>query len=163
MEYHFPLESPPIKTKFMEKARVLLLSAACAALSGCAGDLWSWVPGIYRVDIQQGNAVTETMVSQLQPGMSKRQIVYFMGTPLIQDAFHQNRWDYLYTAETDGEAQASQRITLYFEKDQLVGIDGDFRPSDEPVIVTPPHSSIVVPPRDLDDTWWGQLRRWLQK
>lgn len=146
----------------MAKTRVLPLLAVCAALSGCSLDPWGWLPGIYRVDIQQGNAITDAMVSQLQPGMSKRQIAYLMGTPLIQDAFHQERWDYIYTVEPGGQERTSKRVTLYFEKDQLVGIDGDFRPSDEPVIVTAPHSSVVVPPRDLDDTWWGHIRRWFQ-
>lgn len=146
----------------MAKNSALLLLAAAIALSGCTQGAWNWVPGIYRIDIQQGNAVTDAMVSQLQPGMSKRQVAYVMGTPLIQDAFHKDRWDYLYTLSTEGEERESRRITLYFDKDQLAGVDGDFRPSDEPVIVTAPHSSILVPHRELDDTWWGHMRRWLQ-
>lgn len=146
----------------MVKKSTLLVLAACAALSGCAQEVWNWLPGIYRVDIQQGNAITEEMVSQLQPGMSKRQVAYFMGTPLIQDSFHKDRWDYIYTIDQHGQPHNTSRITLYFEKDQLTGVDGDFRPSDEPVIVSAPHSSVVVPPRELDDTWWGHIRRWMK-
>ncbi|WP_162232247.1 outer membrane protein assembly factor BamE [Methylogaea oryzae] len=132
-------------------------------LSGCTQSAWSWVPGVYRIDIQQGNAVTDVMVSQLQPGMTKRQVAYVMGTPLIQDAFHKDRWDYIYTMAVGGEEREGRRITLYFDKDLLAGVDGDFRPSDEPVIVTAPHSSVVVPPRELDHSLWGYLRRSFEK
>lgn len=142
------------------RAAALLTLTACMALTGCGQSVWNWVPGIYRVDIQQGNAVTEEMVSQLQPGMTKRQVAYIMGTPLIQDPYHPERWDYTYTLEAGGEAREASHLSLYFSKDQLAGIEGDFRPSDEPVIATAPHSSIVVPRRELDTSWWGHIRRW---
>lgn len=147
----------------MAKTNTLLAVLACAALSGCSAGAWGWLPGIYRIDIQQGNAVTQEMVSQLQPGATKRQVAYIMGTPLIQDAFHKDRWDYVFTNEPSGEERSAKRLTLYFEKDQLAGVEGDFRPSDEAVMPTGKHSSIVVPPRDLDTTWWGQFTRWLKK
>lgn len=147
----------------MAKSRIFLAVAASAALSGCAAGTWGWLPGIYRIDIQQGNAVTQEMVSQLQPGTTKRQVAYILGTPLIQDAFHKDRWDYVFTNQPSGEDRSAKRLTLYFDKDRLVGVEGDFRPSDEVVIPAGKHTSIVVPPRELDDTWWGQFTRWLKK
>lgn len=141
----------------------ILLAAACAVLSGCTQGLWDWVPGIYRINIQQGNAITQEMVSQLQPGMSKRQVAYVMGTPLIQDAFHKNRWDYIYTLEANGEPRSIKRFALYFDKDHLAGVEGDFRPSNTPPPPTDNHSSVVLPPRELDDSWWGRLNQWIRE
>ena len=63
-------------------------------LSGCTKDK---IPGVYRINIQQGNDITQDMVSQLKPGMTKNQVAYVMGTPLIIDTFHPNRWDYIYS------------------------------------------------------------------
>lgn len=147
----------------MVKLSFLLAAAVCIAISGCSLASFDWLPGVYRIDIQQGNAVTAEMASQLQPGMSKRQVAYIMGTPLIQDAFHKDRWDYVYTVEPSGEPRSAKRITLFFDKDLLAGVEGDFRPSDEPVIVTAKHTIFVVPPRELDDSWWGQFSRWLKR
>ena len=63
-------------------------------LSGCTKDK---IPGVYRINIQQGNDITQDMVSQLKPGMTKNQVAYVMGTPLIIDTFHPNRCDYIYS------------------------------------------------------------------
>ncbi len=83
------------------------------------------MPGIYRADIVQGNIVEQEMIDQLKPGMSKRQVRFVMGSPLIIDPFHQERWDYFYSKKSDGKLQDRQRITLFFKDDKLNRIDGD--------------------------------------
>ncbi|GGE54726.1 hypothetical protein GCM10007421_31620 [Halopseudomonas oceani] len=102
---------------------MLLCSVSIGLLGGCG-----FVPGIYKIDIQQGNVVTQEMVDQLRPGMTTRQVRYIMGTPLIQDTFHPNRWDYLYSLESGHSERVQERISLNFEDNRLVGLSGDFMP-----------------------------------
>ena len=79
----------------------------------------------HRIDIQQGNLITSKEVNQLTPGMSKREVRYVLGTPLIVDPFHQNRWDYYYSLDLGYEEVARRRVTIVFEEDKLVRIEGD--------------------------------------
>jgi outer membrane protein assembly factor BamE len=91
-------------------------------------DTLAKTPLMYKPDIQQGNVVTQNDVNKLQPGMSTEQVRFIMGTPLVQDTFNQNRWDYVYTMKKGGGAVEKKRIALIFEDDQLVEIKGDYRP-----------------------------------
>ncbi|HIJ22751.1 MAG: outer membrane protein assembly factor BamE [Gammaproteobacteria bacterium] len=86
------------------------------------------VPGIYRADIHQGNILEQEMIDQLQPGMNKRQVRHIMGTPLMVDTFHQERWDYFYSLKKEGETQKRKRISLFFEGEKLVRLEGDLAP-----------------------------------
>lgn len=97
------------------------------------------LPGvsIYRADIHQGNIVEQNMVNQLKPGMNKRQVRYVMGSPLIIDPFHQERWDYFYSKKSDGKLEKQQRITLFFEQNKLVRTEGDLMPT----VATKPDSA----------------------
>jgi len=98
-----------------------LTLTAVIALAGC-------FPGVYKIDIQQGNVVTQDMIDELRPGMSKAQVRYIMGNPLITDTFHAKRWDYLYSLQTGGGKKSQKRMSLYFnEDDQLIAASGDFR------------------------------------
>lgn len=110
----------------MQNTKLLLASltfAGLAALAGCS------FPGVYKVDIQQGNVVTQDMIDQLRPGMTYRQVRFIMGSPLITDTFHPRRWDYLYSFQAGGSQRLQERISLQFdENEQLVGLAGDFMP-----------------------------------
>lgn len=110
----------------MKSSVVYSLSlAVILSLSACSTDK---IPGVYRIDIQQGNDVTQEMINQLEPGMTKNQVAYVMGTPLLIDTFHPNRWDYVYSYQPGGEDREQRRITLYFdESEKLARIDGDTR------------------------------------
>ena len=77
----------------------------------------------YKMDIHQGNFVTADMREKLKLGMSRQQVRYAMGTPLINDAFHGNRWDYVYRLEHRGKLVEQQHLAIYFESDKLVRID----------------------------------------
>jgi outer membrane protein assembly factor BamE len=110
----------------MQNTKLLLSSLTLVSLFALAGCSF---PGVYKVDIQQGNVVTQDMIDQLRPGMSRTQVRFVMGNPLITDTFHANRWDYLYSIQPGGSARQQERISLVFnEADQLVGLAGDFKP-----------------------------------
>ena len=91
-------------------------------LSSCSG-----VPFLtpYKMDIRQGNFVTAEMRDKLKLGMSRQQVRYVLGTPMVSDAFHGNRWDYVYRLESDRKIVDQQHLTIYFEGDKLVRIDDD--------------------------------------
>lgn len=80
---------------------------------------------IHTIDIQQGNVIEQEVVDQLQVGMSKQRVRFLMGSPLLQDPFHENRWDYVYTLRpgTMETVQVRQYVTVYFEDDKLVKIE----------------------------------------
>ena len=109
----------------------LILISACLLLASCSfRDFNFRLPGVYRIDIPQGNIVEQQMIDKLQPGMTKRQVRYVMGTPLLIDTFEQERWDYVHSLETRRTERQQQRVSLYFEKDLLVRIEGDMAPSE---------------------------------
>lgn len=84
----------------------------------------------YKMDIRQGNFVTPAMRDNLKIGMTKPQVLYVMGTPLIQDVFHANRWDYVYRYEHARKIVAKQKMTLYFENDKLARIVEGSQPAE---------------------------------
>jgi outer membrane protein assembly factor BamE len=86
-------------------------------------------PGVYRIDVEQGNVVTQAMVDQLKPGMTTRQVRFILGTPLLRDSFHNNRWDYIYRIRNGTEVRDQTQITVYFADDQLTHFSGSFLPS----------------------------------
>ncbi len=106
--------------------RYIIISLAILCVS-CTSTLPSIKP--YHLDIQQGNVVTTKMLMQLKPGMTKSQVRYVMGTPLIQDSFHQDRWDYVYQVSNNGNILERHRVILDFENDALKDIKGDVVPA----------------------------------
>jgi outer membrane protein assembly factor BamE len=77
--------------------------------------------------VQQGNVVNQESVSQLKQGMTKAEVRQVMGTPLLADAFHANRWDYFFSTAKGGRAQERTVLSLFFDQDKLVSITGDVR------------------------------------
>ena len=115
------------------------------------------LPGVYTLEIQQGNIIDQAMIDQLRPGMSKRQVLYVMGSPMLDDVFHKNRWNYLYSARPDGEDKIQKQITLFFENDQIVGVQGDFKPGVTPALKASNETTVDVPKRDLEKTLWEKI------
>jgi outer membrane protein assembly factor BamE len=114
------------------------LSAGCSSFSESMSSVADLVPNaldrapfVYRPEIQQGNVVEQEQVNQLQPGMSKRQVRFLLGTPMLNDVFHANRWDYAYTIGKGSTPREIRRLTVFFEDDRLVRIAGDMRPQPE--------------------------------
>ncbi len=136
------------------------MAVALCMLAGCSS-----VPRIvkeYRIDVQQGNVLTQEMVAQLRPGLSRDQVRFVLGTPLLMDMFHANRWDYFYSLQKgrSGEIE-TRRLSVYFDADgKLVRVSGDVAAAEpgvaEPVSETrnreidlgslPEDGSAVMPP-----------------
>lgn len=107
--------------------RILLISLAMACLCACG---FVGFPGVYKINVEQGNIVTQEMVDQLKPGMNRRQVRFVLGTPLIEDTFNQNRWDYLYVKRNGMKVLDESLLTVEFDGDALVRISGDLVPPD---------------------------------
>jgi len=140
----------------MKKSLILFAIAAQITLPACETVIEN-IPGVYTIDIEQGNIIDQEMINQLRPGMTKRQVLYIMGSPMLADAFHQQRWDYLYSDQPGGKDRVQKRISLYFDEDSLAGVQGDFRPSAAPVTKTSHETTIDVPKRNLEKTMWEKI------
>jgi len=105
--------------------RLAPLLLGLSLLGGCGGVK---IPGVYRLDIQQGNVITPDMLAQLEPGMEKRKVRFILGTPLIADTFNADRWDYVYTFQRSGGAIERRHMVAVFENDRLVRLEGDLEP-----------------------------------
>jgi outer membrane protein assembly factor BamE len=81
---------------------------------------------IYKLDIQQGNLFSKSLVDSLKPGMTKRQVTLVMGSPSVVSPFDQNRWDYISTLRQGNGRMQSKDLVLYFESDALSRIEGDY-------------------------------------
>ncbi|MDP1633926.1 MAG: outer membrane protein assembly factor BamE, partial [Gallionellaceae bacterium] len=77
----------------------------------------------YKVEIRQGNLITQDMRAKIKLGMTQSQVKAALGAPLINDPYHPDRWDYFYSLAQQGKVVESQRLTLYFDKDVLKRID----------------------------------------
>jgi outer membrane protein assembly factor BamE len=140
----------------MKKPVLLLAIVAPLTLVACETILTN-LPGVYSIDIEQGNMIDQSMIDQLRPNMTKRQVLYIMGSPMLADSFHQKRWDYLYSDQPGGEARQQKRVSLFFNGDNLAGVQGDFRPSALPVVKESTEATVDVPKRDLDTTMWEKI------
>lgn len=110
----------------------------CVLLASCSGTSMSWLSP-YKMDIRQGNYVTPEMREKLRFGMTRQQVRYVLGTPMVSDAFHGNRWDYVYRLEQHSEVVEKQRLTLLFDGDNLASID------DGKTVQTAPHAAVAAP------------------
>lgn len=100
----------------LRAAGVLLL----VLVAGCE----SFLPSFYSVPVRQGNYIDQTMVGQLHPGMTRPQVQRIMGTPLLADPFHQNRWDYYYSYRKGGKLIEQRHVALFFTGDTLDRVEG---------------------------------------
>lgn len=121
-----------MNTAFYRVPALLLLLAGGALLPACKSVDVPKVPGVtpYRMVIQQGNFVSQEMVSQLKLGMTKEQVRYVLGTPLVTDIFHADRWDYVFYRELADGKREQRNLSVIFEKDKLARVLGDLLPSE---------------------------------
>ena len=141
-------------------AAALLAAALGGAAAGCAKLPEMPIPGLYRLDVRQGNALDDEALVLLETGMERSRVRRLLGTPAVSDVFHPDRWEYLYSYAPGGEQQQWRRITLHFEDDRLVRIEGDLRPADAGTPEEPPRV-VLVPPRPPPKGIIGRLlRRW---
>ena len=117
---------PPLKLKWkFYPMRTLLILVAISTLCACG---FVGFPGVYKIDVEQGNIVTQEMADQLRPGMSRRQVRFILGTPLIEDPFNQDRWDYPYVRRNGNNILSEARVTVIFDGDNLLEVSGDYMP-----------------------------------
>ena len=116
-------------SSLMRTLKSWLAIASFVLLSSCNNIGSMDFPGVYKISIPQGNIITQEMVDQLRPGMTKRQVIFVMGTPLVRDPYHQDRWDYVYNFQPGGGERGQERLSVLFENDQLVSLSGDFEPT----------------------------------
>lgn len=83
----------------------------------------------YRMEIQQGNYISQEMVSQLRPGMTREQVRYVLGTPLLTDIFHADRWDYVFYRDPPGGVREERKIVVIFQDGKLARVEGDVVPA----------------------------------
>jgi len=125
----------------MQKLLISTVFGASLLLSGCSttrevlDDIGAAVPNtlartplMYRPDVQQGNVIDPDTINRLSPGMSKSQVRFLLGTPMIADPFHDDRWDYVYSMRKGNGDETLEKISVYFENDRLDRIAGDYRP-----------------------------------
>ncbi len=99
--------------------------SAAFMLSACSFDALTDRVNPYRIDVRQGNYVDQSMVAQLRHGMTREQVRFVLGTPLVVDVFREDRWDYVYLFQP-GRGPAEQRvISIFFVDDVLDRVDGD--------------------------------------
>ncbi len=147
--------------------RNALILTPLLILSACSGENSlldripdpSDLPLVYKVDVQQGNVVTQDMLAQLQPGMDKTKVRFIMGTPLIVDVFHQERWDYYYSFSERGRRPIQRHIILHFEDDLLSYVDGDVRPGSRRVEVPRNRDTSVVVPGNYEESMLDKMKK----
>lgn len=126
------MQSISIK-KSLLKSYAPLAAVVILALttSACSGMRVPQFPGVYKIAIAQGNIITQEMIDKLEPGMTRRQVIFVMGTPLVRDPYQQDRWDYVFNYQPGGGVRGQERVTLMFENELLTSLSGDFAPGPE--------------------------------
>ena len=112
--------------KSMKSLRpVLLLSTVLLAsnLTGCSVIDWM----TYKLPIQQGNFLEQKDVDKLRPGMSRDQVLFVLGNPIVRSSFDDTRWEYVYTLRLGGDVTNQKKLTAFFKQDSLERIEGDFK------------------------------------
>ena len=136
----------------------LLLLAAANALAGCGSlqptaDKWLGVITPYRIDIMQGNVVTQELAAQVKPGMSREQVRDLLGSPLLTSAFHADRWDYVFTLRRQGVEPQRRSVVATFKDNKLDKLEAPDLPSEREFVssVRPTRSGGAEPVLALTD------------
>lgn len=125
----------------------VVLCAACSSVNQSKSYITP-----YRIDVRQGNWVTQEMMSQLKPGQTREQVRFILGSPLVSDMFHADRWDYIYRLQP-GRGEAEQRrIAVFFQDDKLVRVGGDVIADDGKKVLPKAANQVieVVAPTDTN-------------
>lgn len=110
--------------------RILACFAVCTLLAACGL--------VHKIDVQQGNYVTEDSVAKLKSGMTKAEVKQLLGTPLLSDVFHANRWDYYFSSVKGGKAEDRKRFTIFFQDEKVTSFSGNAQPPAPPPVGQPP-------------------------
>ena len=147
---------------------ILCAAGAALLLAGC-----SWFPslGVYKLDVNQGNYITQDQVEKLKVGQSRQQVKTVLGTPLVADVFHDTRWDYLYQFQRRGRVLEQRKFTVYFVDDKLARWEGDEMPPPPAEVArngggdAALDKSLSTAPKTRETSWLEDLLKklgWLQ-
>ncbi|CAG1010101.1 Outer membrane protein assembly factor BamE [Burkholderiales bacterium] len=150
--------------------RRIVPAAALAAivLAGCQ-TIDTYVPtlrsfGVYKIDINQGNYITQDMVDRLKVGQTRQQVRLALGTPLVQSAFRDHRWDYVYEFTRQGKLVEHRQFTVYFVDDKLARWEGDEMPrSVADLNRAAAERTLGKMPQADDPGWFGSFLDWFRK
>ena len=112
-----------MRRRVRKRAGVALLAAVLA--------LTQTACSLYRITVQQGNVITQEMVNSLKPGMTREQVAYIMGEPVVRNPFNESQWDYVYTLQVPGRVERQRKLSLFFADGVLSHLTGDFKPGAE--------------------------------
>ena len=124
----------------------ILFAVLAVAIAGCKQT--PELPAVispYKIDIQQGNVVTQEMVAKLKAGMTRSQVRFVLGSPLVVDPFHTDRWDYVYSYQKQGKPAERRRLTVIFDGDKLILLGGDVVQTDTALPVEKPAAPQPAP------------------
>ena len=135
--------------------RYIIISGLIFFLSSCswAPDLsYLGLPRVHKIDVPQGNFIEQDQVNQLRPGMNKQQVRFIMGTPMLDDSFNDNRWDYIYRFKPGyGDTIVKQATVFFNDNGKLNNIQGTFRPGDKAENTHNTTEIVVVPLEDYEE------------
>lgn len=160
VRYHAQLIGSLDYVNKMQKLLIYLVVCTTLTAMGCSGtnekseyhtSVLERLPFVYKMTVQQGNIVTEEAVDRLEPGMTKSQVRFLLGTPMLEDMFHTDRWDYTYTIRRGHKPMEETRLTLFFQDDALIRVEGDLRPDPQRAATRDPGEMIVTVPDWKDD------------
>ncbi len=108
--------------------KVLFASFILVWLSACSSFMF---PGVHRITIQQGNVITQAMIDKLKPGMTKSQVRFVLGNPIVDDSLDMDRWDYIYTVLIPGNDLIQTKLKVFFVDERLSYFEGDYAPTSQ--------------------------------
>ena len=134
----------------------LAASALAVLLSGCGF--------VYKMEINQGNYVTQDMLARLKEGQTRQQVRLVLGTPATESIFHKDRWDYAYSLERRGKSITSHKLTVLFVDEKVKSWSVADLPS-SPVVDRDPAYANLEKDKKSDDGagWWSKLTDWWRK
>jgi len=129
-----------------------VLSTGCATIDTYAPTLRS--AGVYKLDINQGNYISQDMVDKLRVGQTRQQVKLVLGTPLIESVFRSDRWDYSYMFIRQGRTVEQRNFTVYFVDDKVARWEGDEQPASAAEL------NREAAARTAGEMKWGDQRSW---
>ena len=154
LRYHAGSLTSPDSNSKMQKPLILLCLGALS-LTGCSGtekkpeyrsSPLAELPFVYKMTVQQGNIITEEMIDRLEPGMTRNQVRYLLGTPALTDIFHTDRWYYTYTIQRGHDEMESRHPGVYFDGETMARVEGFIRPDPQRAANREPQDMLVTVP-----------------
>lgn len=132
-------------------ALTLLALSACGTRLSSPETLFGVIQP-YHIDVVQGNVVTQEVMAQIQPGLGRTQVREILGSPLLADPFHADRWDYVFTIHRQGVPDQQRRVTVFFKGDVVERFDADTLPSEHEFVASiDKPTQLKKPPANLTE------------